>query len=626
MPRGGKQRGPAHWVEHGDGLPAEPLTAVAIDPADDRVVYAGLDGFLFRSDDGGDTFAPVLSFPRGLANDGLGDSLAASIDNDEVQGAAPRSGGADLDDADNDDDTAATLDNASDDADANDVNVDELNADGADIVDEGDEVDDLPQGSQRGGDDDSPDAADLSIPARVHPGVRALAFVPGQKGSFYVATSRGLFRTVDDAHSFAAIKIPGGGAENDVRDVVVDPLAPSRIFLATAAGLWLSVDGGATLERAVGVGAAVPTVCLAVDRVGDATWIVLGTEAGLLRSRDNGVTFLELLLHGTGVAPVIHAVAWARDGGILYAGTGRGLFAAEREAPILERYAGIPEEAPTAISIDTSEQGGIAVGLARRSNSVVFSDDTGLTLIEVDRVPAPSANALARETRDPARLWVATDRGLFRLEKGTGISLSKDGLASLRDRFRKEPPLEDVVAEALHHRGLSHDDDRATRVRWAPILPRLQVRFDGQRAEGEITTDTFVFNDGTVVDDGTLLEDGLAILRPSTVNRWRVTALLSWDLDRLILNRAEGSVFRAQPGTLNAEQSLIDRVRELYVTRRRMLADMDLDLDKTQGKKALVDNVRRELKLQEIEATLAAIVGSDVFDANHIVTSQQEQP
>jgi photosystem II stability/assembly factor-like uncharacterized protein len=602
------ERAPAHWVDKSVGLPEEPLTAVAVDPFDDLVVYAGLDGFLFRSDDGGDTWAVVLSFPRGLVDDGLSESVAAALDNADGQNATAQQG-AGLDDGDDDDDGALDPDVDPDAADA-----DELNADDTATEDEDEE---LPEGNRQAaaGDDDAPDSADLSIPNRVYPGVRSLAFVPGQKGSFYVATPRGLFRTLDGAKTFVALAVPGGSAENDVRDVVVDPSVVGHLFVATAAGMWFSRDGGATLEPPTGVGRTVPTVCLAIDRVGEETWVVLGTEAGLLRSRDGGGVFTELLLHGHTVAPVIHAVAWARDGGILYAGTGRGLFAAERNAPILERYDGVPPDPPTAISIDPSETGGIAVALARRSNSVVFSDDTGLTLVEVDRLPAPAANALARETKDANRLWAATDRGLFHLEKGTGISLSRDGAADLRDRFAREPPLEMVVQSALRRRGLGGHDDRYARVRWAAILPRLQVRFDGVSTQGEISRDTFIFNDGTEIDDGTLLEDGLAIITPSTTTAWRLTALLSWDLDRLILNPAEGAVFRAQPVVQNAEHGLIDRVRELYVTRRRLIADMRFGTaSEASGKKALVDNVRAELKLQEVEATLASLVGADVFD------------
>ncbi len=607
------------------------MTAVAVDPFDDQVVYVGLDGFLFRSDDGGESWTAVLSFPRGLIDDGLSESVASTLDSSDASPGARV--GASLDESG--DDGADDIDNPDADPDADDVNADELNTDDVDTAeDDGDPTaDDLPQGSRRGenADDDTPDAADASVPNRVYAGVRSIVFVPGQKGSFYVATPRGLFRTLDSGKTFAELPVPGGAAENDVRDVVIDPMAPSRLFIATAAGLWITPDGGATFEQAAGPGAAVPTVCLAIHRVEDQTWIVLGTEAGLFRSRGNGAPgrlqgteFTELLLHGTSTAPVIHAVAWARDGSILYAGTGRGLFAAERNAPILERYDGIPPDAPTSISIDPSEQGGIAVALARRSNSVVFSDDTGLTLVEVDRLPAPAANALARENKDPQRLWAATDRGLFHLEKGTGISVSGDGLAGLRDRFRKEPPLQDVVATALRRRGLGHDDAMWTRVRWAAILPRLQVRFDGQQSDGEISKDTFFFDDGTLVDDGTLLENGLVILTPSAADLWRVTALLSWDLDRLILNPDEASVFRSYPAAIGAEDALTDRVRELYVTRRRLVADTQFGTDKAKGKKALVDDVRQELKLQEIEATLASLVGSDVFQTPHI--PQQEQP
>ena len=615
-------QGPAHWVEKREGLPEEAFTAIAVDPFDDQVVYVGLDGFLFRSDDGGESWGAVLSFARGLVEDGLSDSVASTLDNTSAEPPAARRTYS-IDDGKDDDAGANSIDNDVD-PDADDVNNDELNADD-NISDDGDaSADDLPQGSSRAQLDDIPDLADLSIPNRVYAGVRTIAFVPQQQGAYYVATPRGLYRSFDSAKTFTKVALPGAAAENDIRDVVINPDVPSHIVVATAAGVWSSVDAGVTLTRFTGVAATLPTVCMAIDTVGDQTWIVLGTEQGLLRSRDNGANFSELLLHGAGVAPVIHAVAWARDGSTLYAGTGGGLFAAERNASILERHNGVPHDAPTSISIDPGEQGGIAVSLARRSNSVVFSDDTGLTLVEVDRLPAPSANALAREHNDSQRLWAASDRGVFRLEKGTGISINKDGFADLRQRFSREPSLEKIIELARAHRTLGNDNDRFARARWAPILPRLQLRFDMVERKGEATRDNFVFDDGTTIDDGTQINDGFLLVTPSDGTAWLFTGLMTWDLDRLILNPDEAALFRAQPVVQGGEHSLIDRVRELYVTRRRLIADREFGTDKARGTKALIDNVHRELKLQEIEAALASIVGSDVFDPSTSVNEQQE--
>ena len=142
--------------------------------------------------------------------------------------------------------------------------------------------------------------------------------------------------------------------------------------------------------------------------------------------------------------------------------------------------------------------------------------------------------------------------------------------------------------------------------------------------KGEATRDNFVFDDGTTIDDGTQINDGFLLVTPSDGTAWLFTGLMTWDLDRLILNPDEAALFRAQPVVQGGEHSLIDRVRELYVTRRRLIADREFGTDKARGTKALIDNVHRELKLQEIEAALASIVGSDVFDPSTSVNEQQE--
>ncbi|MBM4282065.1 MAG: hypothetical protein FJ137_15335, partial [Deltaproteobacteria bacterium] len=442
------ERGAVHWVDRSGELPTDPLTAVAVDPADARVVWVGLDGFVFRSDDEGDSFIPVLSFSRGLADDSGEAGVARSGRGPVVDPGAAA------------DDTSSSL-----------------------VDDAGDFAgEDLPDGSSSGGGFDPLDAVDLSVPSRVEVGVRAFAFVPRSRGVVLVATPRGLWRTMDAGGSFERVGVPGGVRANDVRDVAVDPARPTRLYVATAAGLFLSADGGASFVRGPGRAATVPGVCLNVAVVDGATQVVYGTELGLMRSRDGGVTFGDLLLRGAAAFPVIHAVARqpasSSGGEILYAATSRGLFAAERGAPILERYNGVPTDAATALAVDPLEPGGIAIAFRASGHGVLFSDDAGLSLVEVDGLPSPQAMALARNPNDTTQLWVAADRGLFRLEAGTGITLSKDNVRGLRERFAKEPSLNRLTLTALRRRGIAPADDvPMERALWAAALPRIEARY-----------------------------------------------------------------------------------------------------------------------------------------------------
>ena len=608
--------GPSHWVDRTTTLPDEPLTAVAVDPADDRVIYAGLDGFLFRSDDGGDSFSPVLSFPRGVADDG---ALTT-------------------------DDTSATNEGDTGVADPRDSALQQLQSDDAnDARDDGATTgfgDDLPDGDvdararQSGiSIDDIPLAplANLAVPPRTEAGVRTIAFVDGSAGVFYVATPRGLFRTTNAGLSFLRLAVPGGARENDIRDVAVDKTKPTSLYVATAGGLFLSKDGGASFVRADGRVGTTPVVCLAVDGSG----VVVGTERGLLRSRDGGASFIELLLRGHAAFPVIHAVAVADTGAVVYAGVDTGLFAAERGSAILEHYDGMPDDPPTTILPDPVNVGGVVVATRTGEGGAFFSNDIGLTTVDIEALPANQVVALARERKDSARLWAATERGLFRLEPGTGVRVSKDELVSLRARFEREPPLGTVVDLALAHSGFDVDvGDQQARAGFAHLLPELNAgyQFDYGDSNQQRTEFLFVVGVGQPPTSDPEAEftdrfnNGLIVLQPQQKLDHRVWVNLTWDLDQVVLAPQTMTLGRNAMTMSGNRVALADEVRALYIMRRRLLAEVVLDAKKAPSSTSKqLQRVHKELEILEVEARLAGLTGADVFDSDSPSVSVQEE-
>lgn len=612
-------RGPAHFADRTTNLPSEPITAIAIDPYDDAVVYVGFDGFVFMSDDGGDSWRPILSFARGLPDDGaLNDTAVGAFDDvtngqgledslaDGAGGDLGGGGGGfddelpqgDFDDDDDDDDLVAA---------AREAGLGPVGVDAA---------------------DDPVDVIDTTTPARVDAGVRAFAFVPGSRGVMLVATSRGIFRTTTGGTSFERIRLPGSVRENDVRDVVVDPGRPSRLWIGTAAGLVSSLDGGATVVRAPGRAGTMPIVDLAMDDAGAGrpAHLLVGTERGLLRSRDGGDTLSDLLLQGVGAFPTIHSVAWNRDTDTVFAGVAEGLFAAQRGAAILDRFPGLPNLPPSGISADPLWPGGLAVAVRGSSGGgVVFSDDAGLTVVDVDILPARGPTGLAREQRDPTRLWVATDRGVYRLQPGTGIRVGGDALAAMRERFSREPDLQRFTDRVLQVHGMWRDDgamrDRASVATW---LPRMGVRYDVFAGDANQVRNTFIFRDPSTLppiiedDDGNdLFGDGFLIVSPSQPVRHEFWMQLVWDLDRLILNPDVLRSARQLPLLRNAERRLVDRTRELYVARRRLVAELMAPATTLSPR----DRILRELGLQELEAQLAGLADGDLFSSASTLSS-----
>jgi len=610
-------RGPAHFADRTANLPNEPITAVAVDPFDDAVIYAGLDGFVFASDDGGDSWRPVLSFARGLADDGSLNDTAVDAFDSGTNGQA-------IDDsfADGAGGEGALADEALPEGDADDDEDDE----DADRFVAADPV----AGGGVDAADDPVDVIDTSVAPRIDAGVRAFAFVPGSRGVFLVATSRGVFRTTTAGTSFERIRLPGGVRENDVRDIVVDPTRPSRLWIGTAAGLFFSPDGGASIVKAPGRVGGIPIVDVAVDVVGAGRppHLVVGTERGLLRSRDDGESFNEMLLQGVGAFPVVHAVAWVAESDTVYAGVAEGLFVARRGAPILERHPGLPPAPPSALSPDPLWPGGLAVALRGAAGGVVFSDDAGITLVDVDVLPARAPTGLARERQDPTRLWVATERGVFRLQPGTGIRFGGDALAELRARFAREPDLATVTERVLRSHGMYHDDadlrERATLSSW---LPRVELLYDVYRGDVNQTRNTFIFRDPSTLppiieddDNNDLFGDGLLIVSPSQPFLQEFWVQLTWDLERLILNPQVLRSARQLPLLRNAERRLVDDTRQLYITRRRLIAELAAPSSTLSPR----DRVLRELRLQEIEAQLDGLADEDLFTPRRRI--QKEDP
>ena len=106
-------------------------------------------------------------------------------------------------------------------------------------------------------------------------------------GVVYAVVDKALFRTDDGGAKWAAI---GGGLPGDLelRDVALDPTQPTRLFVATEKGLFLSNDSGATFKKALSAIADedIETVAIAPDGR-----LFAGSFRGVFQSRDAGATW-----------------------------------------------------------------------------------------------------------------------------------------------------------------------------------------------------------------------------------------------------------------------------------------------------------------------------------------------
>jgi hypothetical protein len=649
---GDAPRVPRHWSDISLSLPEASVTALAVDPGDGEVVFAGVDGFVFKSDDQGESWRPVLSFARGLPlaseqrlNTGQGRREQGELDMDgdpDVDSMGERSVTPGLDpnfDPAFNPDLDFSLDPSFDPSIDPTLDPDLLGIPTGAIQGEFDEFGDFEDTGdfEALGDladlNDAFDAADFQafdaspmgegdLPAgdgdlrdrfpRQGRGTRAIRFVGPGSTTLYVATPRGLYRSTDTGESFVQLSLPGGQLASDVRDVAIDPVRPDRIYVATAAGSFLSLDAGAQFEQLPGRAGTDPGLAVLARRVGKKDLVLLGTERGLLRSWSGPEAFLELLLKGRGPFEPVGVLALDDRSGITYAGTLRGLFVGERDAAILEGRQSISLDPIWSLSVDPTRARGIAIGLP--DHGVVQSDDTGITLLELpDALPATTAYALARSRFEPDALLAGTERGAFQLVKGTGVRVGQEQLRRLMRAWQKEPSLQETTGAALAYAQIDFQRtlDMMSRARWAALLPGLQATFDirNQTPDRQIlvvSADNADLFDESNIDEILFLSgDGLFDQAPSQGIIWQVFVVLTWNLDRTIFNASEVAAARQLPILLNRERQVMTRVRTLYGARRRLMTQIQFNKDTGEARQ----EAARLLRLAELTSLLSATTG-----------------
>ncbi|MEW6323845.1 MAG: hypothetical protein AB1515_00505 [Nitrospirota bacterium] len=116
-------------------------------------------------------------------------------------------------------------------------------------------------------------------------GVNAIAIHPEEPATLYIGTTRGLFISTDGGRSWIQIRaVPAG----DVSSVVIDSRDPSTVY-AGGAGVFKTTDGGVTWQAASG-GLTSNVRVLAMDPQNPRI-IYAGTHSGLFKTADGGQTW-----------------------------------------------------------------------------------------------------------------------------------------------------------------------------------------------------------------------------------------------------------------------------------------------------------------------------------------------
>lgn len=217
--------------------------------------------------------------------------------------------------------------------------------------------------------------------------VKVLAFTADNKSGILAGTNKGLFRSYDVTKGWERISF-GGGLDENVFAVHVNPAAPSTIWVGTArSGVIVSYDDGKTWEKTNAAPENVPVSSIASDPKRP-DYVYVGTIQAFYLSRDGGKT-------------------WKRRGGNLPLGNF------------------------TSILVDPNDNDTIIISSALETDGGVFiSEDAGMKWRRFDskefNLPTRRIWSLIFDPANPRRMYAAThSSGIYRIERTGESSASK---------------------------------------------------------------------------------------------------------------------------------------------------------------------------------------------------------
>ncbi len=164
--------------------------------------------------------------------------------------------------------------------------------------------------------------------------------------------------------------------------------------------------------------------------------------------------------------------------------------------------------------------------------------------------------------------------------------------AQILARFKSEPSVREVHRAAMKYALVSQGRILSLlgRARWAGWLPEFRFRYNRYVDDNRDTA----FPTSTT-----------PILTTQTTRlNHRFEFRATWNLDELIFNRNELSVYRELKRLVELRVDVLKETTKLYFERRRLQVELILNPPKT-----LLARVRKMLRLQEITAELDAFTG-----------------
>ncbi len=448
------------WEDVSLGLPTTDLAAVAGLPGDAEVVLVGGSGFVYRTDDSGDSWRMVL----------------------RVVASAGRSGG---DDEGEEEDEDENLDELAEEyfeqlfSDAEQVGgVDYAEAIERSLRDQAQElaeaeVERLRARTKRedeGGGDLQSRLADQRI--------RRIRTFEKHPSTVLVCSEQGLYRSTDGGRRFELVRMAIGSGDRVIEDVLL--LKDGRIVAATEGGVLVKDPGEAARQSAIPRRNQPVRALLYHSESGR---ILAGTDDGILVSRDRGVSFVYAYVPAGGKARKVRSLAMPSTmPRVVLAGTDAGLLRSQDGGRSFRAV--VPAGLGTTPVRRIASAAGEPHVLLATSRGVFHSDDGGLSFrafragLADEGVRDVAASRLDRALH----FWAATRSGVHRFVPRKKVKRDRRTWLILKSLGATDPSLPEVLDRATKHMSLSpsiaHRLDTRLRWRWAGPF----VVFEHQRA------------------------------------------------------------------------------------------------------------------------------------------------
>lgn len=265
----------------------------------------------------------------------------------------------------------------------------------------------------------------------------AVAIDPFEHSVIYLGTANGVFKSVDGGASWvpasSGLPMTNGFFLDGVPVLATDPAIRGTLYAGTSAGVFKSTDGAASWQAANAGISVFSVLAIAVERAAPST-LYIGTRAGIFRTGDRGSTWSFVAAFGHRACPSV-VLDPARSSTLYAAAAANGVVkSTDRGTSWLPASVGLRALSVIAIAVDPLVPSTILVSTATQGSTgsagLFKSDDAGRSWRDMSAsVPSSSGfGALAFDPTDPSTVY-AGGLGLFKsMDGATSWSPINNGL------------------------------------------------------------------------------------------------------------------------------------------------------------------------------------------------------